>query len=83
MSIREYTAIVCPMRLLTVDALQDTRPYPRRIVYTIFGMGVVSTFYFGPRSIPWALLASVLAVEVLFRLMILVFIAAQYYLQIT
>jgi hypothetical protein len=82
MSIREYTALLCPSRLLTFDALQDTRPHPRRIVYTVFGIGMMSTFYFGIQSIPWAFVGSLLATELLFRSMIFGFLLVHIYVRV-
>ena len=79
MSIREYTAILCPLRLMTLDAIQDIRPYPPRIVYTIFGIGMGTTLYFGVQSIPWAFVGSLLATEILFRIMMFAFLLVYIY----
>jgi hypothetical protein len=81
MSIRQYTALLCPPRLLTLEALQDIRPHPRRLVYTMFGIGMGSTFYFGIKSIPWAFVGSLLATELVFRIMILGFILMHVYVK--
>ena len=81
MSIRECTALLCPLRLLTLEALLDTRPHPRRLVYTIFGIGMGSTFYFGIQYIPWAFVGSLLATELVFRIMILGFILVHVYVK--
>lgn len=81
MSIREYTALLCPSRLLTLDALRDFRPHPRRFVYTIFGIGMGFTLYFGIQSIPWAFLGSLLATEILFRFIMLGFLLVHVYVR--
>jgi hypothetical protein len=74
MSIRTYATLLCPLRLLTLDALQDFRPEPRRIVYTIFGLGLGSSLYFGKQFILWAFVCCLLVTEFIFRSMIFGFL---------
>lgn len=81
MSIREYANHLCLRRLLTMDAIQDLNPYPRRIVYVIFGIGMGSTFYFGVHYIPVAFVGSLLVTELLFRSMILGFLLVHIYIR--
>lgn len=81
MSISAYTNALCLTRSLTWDALHDTRPHPRRIVVVIFSTGILSTFYFGVKSIPWALLACFLFSELLFRSFIIAYIVSYLYIK--
>ena len=78
--IADYTRVLCLSNVLTLDALRDTRPHPRWIVYTIFGSGAVLCT-FGISSIPYALVGCFIASELTFRLLILGFLLAHVYVR--
>ena len=80
-TIAALTHGLCLCRCLTWDAINDIRPHPRRFVTTIFGAGMICTFYFGVKSIPWFLLASLLLCELLFRCLILAYLLTHLYVK--
>jgi hypothetical protein len=77
--IADYTRVLCLSNVLTIDALRDTRPYPRRIVYIIFGSGAILCTCYG--SIPYVLMWCFIATELAFRLLILAFILTHVYIR--
>jgi|LauGreDrversion4_2_1035121.scaffolds.fasta_scaffold316534_2 hypothetical protein len=80
-SLAEYTRVLCLSNSLTLDALRDLRPYPRRIVYAIFGSGTILCAFYGFQSIPYVLIGCFIATEVVFRLLILGFVLVHVYVR--
>jgi hypothetical protein len=66
------TRALCIPRLLTLDALVDPRPEPRRVVYAFGIVAAVGAACVSPQSVPWVLVGCVIVSEALFRLLILV-----------
>ncbi len=80
-SLADYTRVLCLSNVLTFDALRDIRPYPRRIVYTIFGSGTILCTFYGFQSIPYILIGCFISTEVVFRLLIFGFLLVHVYVR--